>query len=124
MLLRFEGGVTHEAERLAQLGLTKNNAGWRPNQADFDSAAFKVIVGDAKFSRGGLPKGTIFDGMKVGNFEIKGGLSMLDSTYQLRLQTYRSLKTNMPLTIETTRPINPTFQNWLNRWGVLVPRQK
>lgn len=89
-----------------------------------DSAAFKVIVGEPEFTPGGLPKGTIFDGTLGGNLEIKGGSSMLNSTYQLRLQTYRSLKTNTPLTIETTRPINPTFQNWLNRWGVSVARPK
>jgi len=85
-----------------------------------DSAAFKVIVGEPKFTASGLPKGTIFDGTLGGNLEIKGGSSVLDSTYQLRLQTYRSLKTNTWLTIETTRPINPAFQSWLDRWGVSV----
>jgi len=83
-----------------------------------DSAAFRVIVGEPKFTPGRLPRGTTFDGTLGGNLEIKGGASMLNSSYQLRLQTYRSLKTNTPLTIETTRPINPTFQNWLDRWGV------
>jgi YD repeat-containing protein len=120
----LEGGVAHEAERLAQLGIPKNNVVWRPGQADFDSAAFKVIVGEPKFTPGGLPKGTIFDGTLGGNMEIKGGSSILDSSYQLRLQTYRSLKTNAPLTIETTRPVNPTFQSWLDRWGVSVVAPK
>ena len=120
----LRGGVNYEIERLAELGVPKNNTVWRPTQADMDSAAFKVIVGEPEFTPGGLPKGTIFDGTLGGNLEIKGGSSMLNSTYQLRLQTYRSLKTNTPLTIETTRPINPTFQNWLNRWGVSVARPK
>ncbi|MFG1459718.1 hypothetical protein V5F62_25265, partial [Xanthobacter sp. VTT E-85237] len=118
----LEAGVAHETERLAQLGIPKNNGVWRPGQADFDSAAFKVIVGDPKFTPGGLAKGTIFDGTLGGNLELKGGSSMLDSTYQLRLQTYRSLTTDTPLTIETTRPINPAFQSWLDRWGVSVVR--
>ncbi|WP_156420451.1 MULTISPECIES: hypothetical protein [unclassified Sphingopyxis] len=117
-------GVDHEAARLAQLGIPKNNVVWRPTQADFDSAAFKVIVGKPKFTSSGLPKGTIFDGATGGNLEIKGGASMLDSSYQLRLQTYRSLKTNTPFTIETTRPINPAFKSWLDRWGVSVARPK
>jgi hypothetical protein len=109
---------------LVELGIPKDNTVWRPTQADMDSAAFKVIVGEPKFTPGGLPKGTIFDGTLGGNLEIKGGSSTLDSTYQLRLQTYRSLKTNTPLTIETTRPINPSFKEWLDRWGVSVVRPK
>jgi len=120
----LEAGAAHETERLAQLGIPKNNVVWRPGQADFDSAAFKVIVGDPKFTPGGLAKGTIFDGTLGGNLELKGGSSMLDSSYQLRLQTYRSLTTDTPLTIETTRPINPAFQSWLDRWGVSVVRPK
>jgi filamentous hemagglutinin len=50
--------------------------------------------------------------------EIKGGSSVLDSSYQLRLMTYRALVTGESLTIKTTRPVNPTFADWLARWGV------
>jgi hypothetical protein len=55
----LQGGVAHEAERLAQLGIPKNNEVWRPSQADFDSAAFMVIVGGPKLTPGGIPKSTI-----------------------------------------------------------------
>ncbi len=85
-----------------------------------ESAAFKVIVGDAKFTATGLPKGTIFDSVQGGLLEIKGGSSALKSTYQLRLQTYRSLQSRIPYTIDTTRPIDPAFRAWLDRWGVIV----
>ena len=34
-------------------------------------------------------KGSILDATETGLPEIKGGSSVLDSTYQLRLQTYR-----------------------------------
>ncbi len=27
---------------------------------------------------------------------------------------------NKPLTIQTTRPVNPDFQKWLDFWGVNV----
>ncbi|GAA4222138.1 hypothetical protein GCM10022253_29920 [Sphingomonas endophytica] len=120
----LRGGVNHEIDRLAQLGVPKNNTIWRPTQADMDSDAFKVIVGEPKFTDGGLPVGTIFDGTIGGNLEIKAGSSMLDSSYQLRLQTYKFLKADTPSTIETTRPINPSFQSYLNRWGVSVVRPK
>jgi hypothetical protein len=90
----------------------------RPSQADINSAAFKVIVGEPQYTSIGLPKGTIFDATKGGLLEIKGGSSPLGSSYQLRLQTYFALKEGENLTIETTRPINPTFNDWLNRWGV------
>lgn len=56
----------------------------------------------------------------AGSMELKGGTKMMESSYQLRLQTYRALKMDTPLTIRTTRPINPTFTDWLNRWGVKV----
>lgn len=91
-----------------------------PTLEQTESAAFRVIVGEPKFTTGGLPRGTIFDASQGGLLEIKGGTSVLDSSYQLRLQTYRSLIENRPLIIETTRPVNPTFQRWLQRWGATV----
>lgn len=39
--------------------------------------------------------------MDAGGLEIKGGSSMLESSYQLRLATYRALVENDPLTILT-----------------------
>ncbi len=51
---------------------------------------------------------------------LKNGSSVLDSSYQLRLQTYGSLINDMPFTIYTSRPVNPAFQGYLTRWGVSV----
>ena len=93
---------------------------WRPTPQQMNSAAFRVIVGPPKFTPGGLPKGTVLDGTTGDLLEIKGGESVLDSSYQLRLQTYRSLIESRQLIIETTRPVNPVFQSWLQRWGVRV----
>jgi hypothetical protein len=50
------------------------------------------------------------------------GSKVLESSYQLRLMTYRSMVTGEALTIRTTRPINPTFESWLNRWGVAIDK--
>jgi RHS repeat-associated protein len=92
-----------------------------PTAEQVDSAAFKVIVGDARYTASGAPVGTIFDGSTAaGLAEIKSGSSVLSSSYQLRLQTFGALVNNQPLTIFTSRPINSTFYNWLIRWGVSV----
>jgi len=104
------------------MGVPKNSTIFRPTLADIDCAAFKVIVGGAKYTPGGLPKGTIFDATQGGLREIKGGSSVLNSTYQLRLQTYYHLKNGLQDTLETPRPINPAFQSWLDKWGVTVKR--
>lgn len=118
----LKAGVDFEARQLAELGLPKNTTVWRPTVEQTQSAAFKVIVGEAKYTKGGVLKGTILDATDAGFVELKGGSSVLESSYQLRLQTYRSLIEGQPYTIRTTRPINPTFQDWLQRWGVKVER--
>lgn len=120
MPAHLRAGQVHEDVILQQNNLTKNSSVWRPDQDDFDSSAFKVIVGDPKYTKGGQPKGTIFDSTDNGYLEIKGGSSQLNSSYQLRLETYKALKDDVPFTISTTRPVNSTFQNWLDRWGVNV----
>jgi RHS repeat-associated protein len=92
-----------------------------PTADQINSAAFKVIVGDARYTASGAPVSTIFDGSTAaGLAEIKSGSSMLNSSYQLRLQTYGALVNNQPLTIFTSRAVNPTFGDWLTRWGVPV----
>jgi len=92
-----------------------------PTADQINSAAFKVIVGDAKYTASGTPVSTIFDGSTAGGLaEIKSGSSVLNSTYQLRLQTYGALVNDQPLTIFTSRAVNPTFSDWLTRWGVSV----
>lgn len=113
-------GEADEAVWLAENGLTKNNKVWRPRPEEIDSATFRAIVGEAKYTAGGKPVGTIFDVTKDGFTENKSGSSVLDSSYQLRLQTYRSVTTKTPFSIVTTRPINSRFQQSLDFWGVNV----
>lgn len=79
-----------------------------------------VIVGDAKYTSTGLARGTILDSVDNGYLEIKAGNSVLENTYQLRLQTFRSLVDGVPLTIQTTRPVSIEFGQWLTRWGVNI----
>lgn len=117
---QFARGAADEAAWLAENGLTKNNQVWRPAAADIESATFKAIVGEAKYTPGGKPIGTIFDVTKNGFTEYKSGASMLDPSYQLRLQTYRSVTTETPFSIVTTRPVNPRFQQSLDFWGINV----
>jgi hypothetical protein len=117
---QLPAGQAFEAQQLADLNLEKNTEVWRPTPAQTESAAFRVIVGKPKYTEGGLLRGTIFDATEGGLLEIKGGSSLMGSSYQFRLQVYRSLLLDVPLTIRTTRPINPTFADWLTRWGVTI----
>lgn len=118
----LRAGQVHEAEQLAKLGVEKNSSVFRPTAEQVETATFKAIVGEPKYTRGGQLKGTIFDGTQGGYLEIKGGTSELNSTYQLRLQTYKATIDNQPFTIQTTRPVNPEFQRWLEFWGVNVTK--
>jgi hypothetical protein len=122
--VQFRAGRLYEEERLGERGETKNTDTWRPTQDQVKSAAFGVIVGPPKVTRGGQQIGTIVDVSEGGALEVKGGKSSLYSTYQLRLQVYRSLIEQQSLTIETTRTPNPTLQGWFDRWGVQVLRPK
>jgi hypothetical protein len=56
-------------------------------------------------------------GFAVGRKAVCGFLAV---AVGLRLMTYRSLIAAEPLTIRTTRPVVPAFQEWLDRWGVTV----
>jgi RHS repeat-associated protein len=117
----MKAGKAFEARRLGELGLERNTSVWRPTSQQMESSAFKVIVGKAKrTSRRGKPKGTRLDSIQGDLLELKGGRSTLNSTYQLRLQVYMSVMEGTPLTLRTTRPINPTFRGWLKRWGVQI----
>lgn len=116
----MRAGQLAEAEQLNILG-SNGKVAFVPTQAQIDSAAFKVIVGDAKYTAQGAPVGTIYDAsLGSGLGEIKNGSSVLDSSYQLRLQTYGAVANDTPFTIYTSRPVNPTFSDWLTRWGVGV----
>lgn len=114
------------AGQLAEPGLldalgSSGKVVFTPTQAQIDSAAFQTIVGRAKYRAQGTPVSTIYDAsIGAGVGEIKTGSSALGSSYQLRLQTYGALVNDTPLTIYTSRPVNPTFNDWLTRWGVGV----
>jgi RHS repeat-associated protein len=116
----LRAGRAYEAEVLGELNLSKNNVVWRPDAVEVESRLFREIVGEPRYLESGLLKGTILDAVEGGNLEIKGGCSPLCSTYQLRLQVYQSVKNGVPLTLQTTRPINPTFNAWLQRWGTII----
>ena len=116
----LRAGQLAEGPALRAIGST-GKLTFTPTAEQIESAAFKVIVGDAKYTKLGVPVSTIFDGVtSTGLAEIKSGSSILGSTYQLRLQTYGALINNLPLTLYTSRPINGAFSDWLMRWGVSV----
>jgi RHS repeat-associated protein len=113
-------GRAWEAAELAKAGLAGNDEVWRPTAEQIASAAFKVIVGPAKYTaKTGLAVGVKVDSIGL---ELKGGVKVLESSYQLRLMTYRALVVGEPLTLRTARPINPTFEAWLIRWGVTIEK--
>ena len=113
-------GQAAEARVLDALHVSKNTAVWRPSPAQVGSAVFRSIVGDPRYTARGLARGTVLDSTEEGLAEIKSGRSALDSTYQLRLQTYRSMIERQPLTIYTNRPIPSPFRQWLDPKGVKV----
>jgi hypothetical protein len=120
----FEAGRQHEARRLAARGVAPNNNVWVPTEAETETATFQAMVGPAKRTKGGRLIGIKFDSTEGGNLEVKGGDSELGSRYQLRLEVYRSVTTQTPLAIDTTRPVNPQFKDWLDFWGVDVTKPK
>jgi hypothetical protein len=116
----LRAGQLAEVDQLSALE-SSGKVRFTPTQAQIDSAAFKVIVGDVKYTANGAPVGTIYDAsLGAGLGEIKTGSSILDSSYQLCLQPYGALVNDTPFTIYTSRPVNPTFDAWLTRWGVTV----
>mgnify|MGYP001617992505 CR=1 FL=1 len=122
---QLEMGIACERARLAQLRLPKSTSLHRPTQADVDSTLFKAIVGLEEYTAGGKLKGTIFDVTKDGLREIKSGSSVIGSrSYQLRLQTYYSVRNKLPFTLDTTRPVSPAVEEWLKSWGAKVEYAK
>ena len=116
-------GQAAEAGQLEAL----NSSGkvlFTPTPEQANSAAFQLIVGDPQYTASGDLVGTIYDGQNAdGLIELKNGSSMLNSSYQLRLETYGSLvngENGTPFSIYTSRPVNPTFQQYLTNWGVSV----
>ena len=116
----LRSGQLAEGSILDSIGSTGKVA-FTPTADQINSAAFQVIVGDARYTATGAPVSTIFDAATAaGLAEVKTGSSVLNSSYQLRLQTYASLVTEQPFTLYTSRPINAEFSQWLSRWGVGV----
>jgi hypothetical protein len=113
-------GQVAEALALEALKIPKNTAVWRPTAEQIGSLAFKAVVGHPRYTSTGLARGTVLDSVEAGFAEIKSGRSTLDSTYQLRLQTYRALVEKQPLTIYTNRPVDVDFGHWLNPRGVQI----
>jgi len=113
-------GLALEAQALQALHLAKNKEVWRPSPEQIGSVNFRAIVGAPHFTATGLARGTVLDSVAAGLAEIKSGGSTLESTYQLRLQTYRSVVERKPLTIYTSRPIDVDFGHWLNPHGVAI----
>jgi hypothetical protein len=113
-------GQAAEVRALDALHVAKNTEVWRPTVQQVCSAVFRSIVGDPRYTARGLARGTVLDSIEEGLAEIKSGTSVLDSTYQLRLQTYRSVIEKQPLTIYTNRPIPAPFRRWLDPKGVKV----
>jgi hypothetical protein len=109
-----------EAQALQALHLAKNTEVWRPSVEQIGSADFRQIVGEPHYTATGLARGTVLDSVAAGLAEIKSGASVLDSTYQLRLQTYRAHIEKKPLTIYTSRPVDVGFGHWLNPHGVAI----
>jgi len=119
-ILTLPSGQAAEGAQLDALNST-GKVPFTPTPDQVNSAAFKVIVGAPKYTSSGDLVGTIYDGLNTnGLAEVKTGSSVLDSSYQLRLQTYGSLINDTPLTIYTNRPVNSTFQQYLKNWDVGV----
>jgi hypothetical protein len=116
----LSSGQDAEARALCALNAVKNTEVWRPSRQQIDSPAFRTIVGRPLFTVRGIARGTIVDSVEDGLAEIKSGSSVLNSTYQLRLQTYRSVIEERPLRIYTSRPVDIDFGQWLDPWGVKI----
>ncbi len=120
MPIPLTSGQAAEAAALGALGLAKNTAIWRPTDEQVRSPDFRRIVGHPAYTPTGLTRGTVLDSVDPVLAEIKSGASPLDSTYQLRLQTYRSVVEKQPLTLYTSRPLAERFGRWLGPHGVRV----
>ena len=101
----LRSGQAAEAQALDALHIAKNTDVWRPSPAQLMSAQFRQIVGCPHFTPRGLARGTVLDSVQGGLAEIKSGSSILASTYQLRLQTYRAVVEERTLRIYTNRPV-------------------
>jgi hypothetical protein len=116
--LVFAQGKAAEEKILLALKVDKNTEVWRPTKAEIESKTFKKIVGKTKYTMLGIPRGTVLDSTEGGYAEIKSGNSPLRASYQLRLQTYKSVIDERPLTIYTNRPASAEFKKWCSHYQV------
>ena len=116
--LVFAQGKAAEEKILLALKVDKNTEVWRPTKAEIESKTFKKIVGKTKYTMLGIPRGTVLDSTEGGYAEIKSGHSPLRASYQLRLQTYKSVIDERPLTIYTNRPASAEFKKWCSHYQV------
>jgi filamentous hemagglutinin len=113
-------GQAAETRALGALSMAKNTDVWRPSPQQIGSEAFRAIVGDPRYTSRGLARGTVLDSTEKGLVEIKSGSSELDSTYQLRLQTFRSVVEKRHLTLYTSRIVPSSLRRWFSPKGVEV----
>ncbi|MGH7996508.1 MAG: hypothetical protein ACREFX_09170, partial [Opitutaceae bacterium] len=113
-------GQAAEARTLDVLGRQKNTSIWRPSEEQWESEAFRRIVGPPRFTERGYPRGTIVDSADGGLAEIKSGGSALVPSYQLRLQAFRALVEHRSLRIYTSRPVSGRFADWLGPADVKI----
>jgi len=113
-------GLEAEALALHALRLEKNTEVWRPSAEQVASAEFRRIVGEPRYTARGLVRGTVLDSVAAEFSEIKSGASPLDSSYQLRLQTYRSVVEKRGLTVYTNRPLSAGLGRRIRPHGVAV----
>jgi hypothetical protein len=103
-------GQKVESSALEQLHRAKNRDIYRPTEGQIESEEFKHIVGPARYTPRGYAQGTVMDVADGAFAEIKSGSSVLEPTYQLKLQAFRALAENRPLVIYTNRQISPELR--------------
>ena len=113
-------GQQAELSALERLRRQKNRQVYRPSDEQMNSPEFKKIVGPAQYTERGYARGTVMD-VADGEFaEIKSGASVLEPTYQLRLQAYRAAVEQRPLCIYTNRPVSAQFTERITSLGVAI----
>jgi len=113
-------GQQAEISALERLRRQKNRQVYRPSDEQINSSEFKKIVGPPQYTERGYARGTVMD-VADGEFaEIKSGESVLEPTYQLRLQAYRAAVEKRPLRIYTNRPVSAQFAERITSLGVAI----
>jgi LysM repeat protein len=115
-------GQAVEAEQLAlQGGGDFRKSLYRPSVEDININLFRQIVGEPKYTPSGLLRGTYpdFEDAFVVQ-EIKSGGSDLRDNYQMRLQLYKATSEGKNYMVNTSRPIEPGFADYLKQNGAII----